>query len=569
MLCADGALASPGRAWAKLRGGWRGSGRGSAARRRRHVARRRCNAPGRSSALCATCSSSRGGCDCRRRDEETPAGRGRAAAAPGSAARCQGQEGGSAGLALGPVLADSGHAAARPAAAARVASGANGRGGQGNRPGASGRAESAGRRRIPPGRCRRGWRAPGGAQEPRGCRGSAARPCRAPACDPSSPPATRTGTGAAIPPPRPRRSVALPPVSHFETGPAPPARRARQSRFVRRSMFPSTHVYSEAVAHAVLSSGSMAGWWLAAPAAAQVAPAHGGPVRAVLPLSRCPCWSPPPASTGSAVIRYGISEAGRVVTVARCACRGGECPLPLSPAAASPPPERMGASACGPPPPPKRPRLWVPSGACRPASSRRPPGPGGRLGSAARGTARRASGRRIGTVRVACDGHRGNVNAISLPAPMACSVTAGFDGTVRALAGKRAQPSCSANSACRKNALAALPDGTIAVGASGWSLAADRTRWRRARPRPRRPRHRRPGGRPGRTIAGRCLPRRNSGDLRALPEGRLRATLKGRELPVWSGRLLLADGSGAVDRAGRGPARAALGRCHRPPPRAA
>lgn len=164
--------------------------------------------------------------------------------------------------------------------------------------------------------------------------------------------------------------------------------------------------------------------------------------------------------------------------------------------------------------------------------------PGGGLASAGwDGTVRRwgADGAAAGVL----EGHQGQVNALALRAD-GTLLSAGYDGTLRAWDAS-GQGRVLAEFGLPQNALAALPDGSVAAAGADGTLRLVR-----------------PGGevreleagtRPvvalvaapeGRTLAAATLG--GSVALWALPEGRLRLTLEGPGLPVWSAAFS-ADGA--------------------------
>jgi cytochrome c len=156
---------------------------------------------------------------------------------------------------------------------------------------------------------------------------------------------------------------------------------------------------------------------------------------------------------------------------------------------------------------------------------------GQKLGSASwDGTARIWSLAGNGAARV-LEGHQGNVNAIAFRAD-GVPVTAGFDGTLRAWP-ESGPPVRLAEFGFPQNALAALPDGGLASGGVDGAvrlLAPDG-----------RVRELAAGSRPVVALAaspdGRLLAAASLGGsvaLWSLPEGRLRHTLEGPGLPVWS-----------------------------------
>lgn len=285
-------------------------------------------------------------------------------------------------------------------------------------------------------------------------------------------------------------------------------------------MFPSTRLCKRL--HMLFALGLIAGWWLAAPAAAQVAPAHGGPVRAVLPLSAAVLVS---AGFDESVIRWDLGS-GRVVTVARWhdGAVNALAPLPGGGFASAGEDGRIGLWPAAPAEAPERVLTGHTARIVALAA-----GPEGQLGSASwDGTARIWAP--DGTVRV-LEGHRGNVNAIVFRAD-GVPVTAGFDGTVRAWP-ENGSPVLLGEFGLPQNALAALPDGSIAVGAvdGALRLIAPEGAIRDLAQ----------GGRAIAALAaspdGRSLAAASLGGtvaIYALPEGRLRATLEGPGLPVWS-----------------------------------
>jgi cytochrome c len=271
--------------------------------------------------------------------------------------------------------------------------------------------------------------------------------------------------------------------------------------------------------------------WLAAaallaaamsPAAAQQAPAHGGPVRAVLPL------------TGDRLASAGFDESvilwdtlgGRALTVVRWH-DGAVNALAALPGGGFASAGEDGRIAIWPARPGAAPERVLTGHEARIAGLAA--APGGRIGSAAwDGTARVWAP--DGTARV-LEGHRGNVNAIVFRAD-GVPVTAGFDGTVRAWP-EDGPPLLLAEFGLPQNALAALPDGAVAVAAVDGAvrlIGPDGAIRDLAQ-----------GGRPVVALAaspdGRLLAAASLGGSVAvfgLPEGRLRATLEGPGLPVWS-----------------------------------
>ena len=260
----------------------------------------------------------------------------------------------------------------------------------------------------------------------------------------------------------------------------------------------------------------------AAPAAAQQAPAHGGPVRAVLPLP------------GDLLASAGFDESvilwdrlrGRALTVVRWH-DGAVNALAALPGGGFASAGEDGRIALWPARPGDAPDRVLTGHEARIAGLAA--GPGGRIGSASwDGTARVWAP--DGAARV-LEGHRGNVNAIVFRAD-GMPVTAGFDGTVRAWPDV-GPPILLAEFGLPQNALAALPDGTVAAASVDGSvrlIGPDGAIRELAQ-----------GGRPvvalaaapdGRTLAAASLG--GSVALFALPEGRLRVTLEGPGLPVWS-----------------------------------
>jgi cytochrome c len=275
------------------------------------------------------------------------------------------------------------------------------------------------------------------------------------------------------------------------------------------------------VSRAVLVAAALLAW-SAAPAAAQQAPAHGGPVRAVLPLP------------GERLASAGFDESvilwdrlgGRALAVLRWhdGAVNALAPLPGGGFASAGEDGRIGLWPADPADAPGR----VLAGHEAPIVGLAA-GPGGRLGSASWDGTARVWGP-DGAARV-LEGHRGNVNAIVFRAD-GVPVTAGFDGTVRAWPEEGA-PLLLAEFGLPQNALAALPDGTVAVAAVDGAvrlIGPDGAIRELAQ-----------GGRPVVALAasgdGRLLAAASLGGsvaLFGLPEGRLRATLEGPGLPVWS-----------------------------------
>lgn len=260
----------------------------------------------------------------------------------------------------------------------------------------------------------------------------------------------------------------------------------------------------------------------APPAAAQQAPAHGGPVRAVLPL---PADRLASAGFDESIILWD-RRSGRALSVTRWhdGAVNALAPLPGGGFASA---GEDGRIALWPPAPGDQPLRVLTGHEARIAGLS--PGPGGRLGSAAwDGTARLWDA--DGTARV-LEGHRGNVNAIVFRAD-GMPVTAGFDGTVRGW--PDSGPSLLlAEFGLPQTALVALPGGGVAVAAVDGAvrlIGADGAIQDLAQ-----------GGRPvvglaaspdGRLLAAASLG--GSVTVFALPEGRLRLTLEGPGLPVWS-----------------------------------
>lgn len=156
---------------------------------------------------------------------------------------------------------------------------------------------------------------------------------------------------------------------------------------------------------------------------------------------------------------------------------------------------------------------------------------GRRLGSAAWDGTARLWDLATGAATV-LEGHQGNVNAIAFRATDGLPATAGFDGTVR-LWPEGEPPRVLAEFGFPQNALAALPDGTLAVGGVDGMvrLVAPDGGVREVAA----------GARPvvglaaspdGSLLAAASLG--GSVTLWTLPEGRLRHTLEGPGLPVWS-----------------------------------
>jgi cytochrome c len=156
---------------------------------------------------------------------------------------------------------------------------------------------------------------------------------------------------------------------------------------------------------------------------------------------------------------------------------------------------------------------------------------GNRLASASwDGTARIWPLNDQGAPRV-LEGHQGNVNAIVFRTD-GIPVTAGFDGTLRAWP-ESGPPILLAEFGLPQNALVALPDGGLAAGGVDGAvrlLAPDGTVRELAA-----------GSRPVAALAaspdGHLLAAASLGGsvtLWSLPEGRLRHTLEGPGLPVWS-----------------------------------
>ena len=275
----------------------------------------------------------------------------------------------------------------------------------------------------------------------------------------------------------------------------------------------------EAVRAALLSAALM---WSPPPAAAQQAPAHGGPVRAVLPLPGDRLAS---AGFDESVILWDTAG-GRALTVMRWH-DGAVNALAALPGGGFASAGEDGRIALWPAQPGDAPDRVLTGHEARIAGLAA--APDGRLGSASwDGTARIWGAE--GPARV-LQGHRGNVNAIVFRAD-GVPVTAGFDGTVRAWP-EAGPPHLLGEFGLPQNALAALPDGTVAVAAVDGAvrlIGPDGAIRDLAQ-----------GGRPvvalaaaadGRTLAAASLG--GSVALFALPEGRLRATLEGPGLPVWS-----------------------------------
>jgi cytochrome c len=190
---------------------------------------------------------------------------------------------------------------------------------------------------------------------------------------------------------------------------------------------------------------------LAAPAAAQEAPAHGGPVRAVLPL---------PGGLASAGFDQSVifwdAASGRARAVVRWH-QGAVNALALLP-------DGRVASAGE----DRRIAIW---GRGTNAPERVLEGheaqiaalaaaPDGRLASAAWDGTARVWDVAAGTA-VVLSGHQGNVNGVAFRAD-GLVATAGFDGTVRLWRGD--VPETLAEFGLPQNTLAALPDGSLAAG---------------------------------------------------------------------------------------------------------
>lgn len=256
--------------------------------------------------------------------------------------------------------------------------------------------------------------------------------------------------------------------------------------------------------------------------AAQQAPAHGGPVRAVLPLP------------GDRLASAGFDESvilwdrlgGRALSVTRWhdGAVNALVALPGGGFASAGEDRRIAIWPARPGDAPVRVLTGHEARIAGLAAA-----PDGRIGSAAwDGTARVWAA--DGSARV-LEGHRGNVNAIVVR-PDGVPVTAGFDGTVRAWP-EAGGPILLGEFGLPQNTLAALPDGTVAVASVDGAvrlIGADGAIRELAQ-----------GGRPVVSLAatpdGRLLAAASLGGsvaVYALPEGRLRTTLEGPGLPVWS-----------------------------------
>lgn len=256
--------------------------------------------------------------------------------------------------------------------------------------------------------------------------------------------------------------------------------------------------------------------------AAQQAPAHGGPVRAVLPLP------------GDRLASAGFDESvilwdrlgGRALSVTRWhdGAVNALAALPGGGFASAGEDRRIAIWPARPGDAPVRVLTGHEARIAGLAAA-----PDGRIGSAAwDGTARVWAA--DGSARV-LEGHRGNVNAIVFR-PDGVPVTAGFDGTVRAWP-EAGGPILLGEFGLPQNTLAALPDGTVAVASVDGAvrlIGADGAIRELAQ-----------GGRPVVSLAatpdGRLLAAASLGGsvaVYALPEGRLRTTLEGPGLPVWS-----------------------------------
>ncbi|GGC44017.1 hypothetical protein GCM10011504_22960 [Siccirubricoccus deserti] len=258
----------------------------------------------------------------------------------------------------------------------------------------------------------------------------------------------------------------------------------------------------------------------AAPAAAQELAGHGGPVRALAVL---------PDALASAGFDQAIilwdAEQGRARRVMRWHAGA------VNALTAMPDGGLASAGEDG------RIALWSPGGAEQPAKvleghtapvAALAVAPDGRLASAGwDGMVRLWA--RDGTARV-MEGHRGPVNGLAWVA--GALVSAGYDGTLRQWS-PNGEGRLLAELGLPQNTLAALPGGALAAaGADGAVrlLAADGTLRELAA-----------GSRPVVALAvapdGRLLAAASLGgavSLWNLPEGRLRATLDGPGLPVWS-----------------------------------
>jgi cytochrome c len=268
---------------------------------------------------------------------------------------------------------------------------------------------------------------------------------------------------------------------------------------------------------------------LAAPAAAQEAPAHGGPVRAVLPLpgglasagfdQSMILWELR-SGRARAVVRWhqGAVNALALLPDGRVASAGEDARIAIWGAATSVP-ERVleGHEA--------------PIAALAAAAD-------GRLASAAWDGTARVWDVAAGSARV-LSGHQGNVNGVAFRAD-GLLATAGFDGTVRIWRGD--VPETLAEFGLPQNTLAALPGGGLVAGGVDGALrviGGDGT-----------VREIEAGQRPVIALAvspdGRRIAAGSIGGTVTIwswPEARRLAELSGPGLPVWS---VAFDAGGAV-----------------------
>jgi cytochrome c len=198
---------------------------------------------------------------------------------------------------------------------------------------------------------------------------------------------------------------------------------------------------------------------LATPAAAQEAPAHGGPVRAVLPLpgglasagfdQSMILWD---AASGRAraVVRWhqGAVNALALLPDGRIASAGEDARIAIWGAATRTPEHVLEGHE-------------APIAALAAA-------PDGRLASAAWDGTARVWDVAAGTARV-LSGHRGNVNGVAFRSD-GLVATAGFDGTLRLWRGD--VPETLAEFGFPQNTLAALPDGALLAGGVDGALRA-------------------------------------------------------------------------------------------------